>query len=152
MASVLPTILPKSNHRNTDARLDLGHLSTTMTSMAFFKRRHRAEQLKTLDDFADVLSKGKPILIDFWKYGCSPCRVMDGIIDEVSEEFQEEAIVIKASLEAVPDLFYKFKIRSTPTFVVLNPSPAGIHQRWRHSGLVKKDVIVDTLSRAVSAI
>ncbi|MCZ6661694.1 MAG: thioredoxin family protein [Actinobacteria bacterium] len=120
--------------------------------MAFFKRRHKAEQLKTLDDFADVLSKGKPILIDFWKYGCSPCRVMDGIIDEVSEEFQEEAIVIKASLEAVPDLFYKFKIRSTPTFVVLNPSTAGIHQRWRHSGLVKKDVIVDTLNRAVSAI
>lgn len=152
MTSVLPTILPKSNHRNTDARLDLGHLSTTMTPMAFFKRRHRAEQLKTLDDFADVLSKGKPILIDFWKYGCSPCKVMDGIIDEVSEEFQEEAIVIKASLEAVPDLFYKFKIRSTPTFVVLNPSSAGIHQRWRHSGLVKKDVIVDTLSRAVSAI
>jgi thiol-disulfide isomerase/thioredoxin len=130
----------------------MGDLSTTMTPMAFFKRRHRAEQLKTLDDFADVLGKGKPVLIDFWKYGCSPCKVMDGIIDEVSEEFQEEAIVIKASLEVVPDLFYKFKIRSTPTFVVLNPSSAGIHQRWRHSGLVKKDVIVDTLSRAVSAI
>jgi len=120
--------------------------------MAIFKRRHKAVQLTSLDDFDRILGEGKPVFVDFWKYGCSPCQIMDGIIDEVSEQFEGEVAVVKANLDSVPDLFYKFKVKSTPTFVVINPRDDGIHQRWRHSGLVKKDVIVDTLTRAAKAV
>lgn len=118
--------------------------------MGLFKRRHRAAQLQSSDQFTELLGEGKPVLIDFYKYGCQPCQVMDGIVNEISEEFEDDAIIVKANLEAVPDLFGKFKVRSTPTFVLLTPQDNGLHQRWRHSGLVKKNVMVDNIQRAVA--
>lgn len=118
--------------------------------MGIFKRRYKAPQLKSSEEFEQLLSESKPLLVDFYKYGCQPCQVMDGIINEVAEEFQEEVNVVKANLESVPDLFGKFKVKATPTFVLVTPQGNGLHQRWRQSGLVKKDVIVDRLERAVA--
>lgn len=92
------------------------------------------------------------MLVDFWKRNCNPCRIMDGIVDEIADEFQSEATVVKAGLETVPELFGKFKVKSTPTFVLVTPQGNGLHQRWRHSGLVKKDVIVDKVQRAVEKV
>ena len=120
--------------------------------MGIFKRRHKAVQIKSTADFEQAIGAGKPILIDFMKYGCQPCQVMDGIVNEVSEEFLDDAIVVKANLEAVPELFGKFKVKSTPTFVLITPKGNGLHQRWRHSGLVKKDVIVGNVRRAIKAV
>ena len=120
--------------------------------MALFKRRYKAPELKSAEQFNELLSGNEPVLVDFYKYGCQPCQVMDGIINEVADEFQQDARVVKANLENVPDLFGKFKVRSTPTFVLVTPQGNGLHQRWRQSGLVKKDVIVDNLKRAVASV
>jgi thioredoxin 1 len=120
--------------------------------MAIFKKRVKAGQLKSMAEFDEMTGSGKPVLIDFYQHGCQPCQVMDGIVNEVAEEFAADAIVVKANLEAIPDLFYKFKIKSTPTFIMLSPSGDGLHQRWRQSGLVKKDIMVDQVSRAVSSV
>ena len=119
--------------------------------MSLFKKRFKAAQLMSMDDFDDITASGKPVMIDFFQHGCQPCRVMDGIVDEVAEEFDGDAIVVKANLENVPDLFYKFKVKSTPTFVVLNPQDGGLHQRWRHSGMVKKDVMTGQVAGAIEA-
>jgi len=123
-----------------------------MGIMGIFKKRHKAAQLSSFDEFEQLLNEGKPVLIDFMKHGCSPCQVMDGIVNEVADEFQEEAIVVKANLDRVPDLFTKFKVKSTPTFVLLTPKGNGLHQRWRQSGLVKKDVIVTNVQRAIEKV
>lgn len=120
--------------------------------MGIFKKRFKAAQLLSFDQFEQLMAEGKPVLIDFYKYGCSPCQIMDGIVDEVADEFQEDAHVVKANLETVPDLFGKFKVRSTPTFVLLQSKGNGLHQRWRQSGLVKKDVLVSNVANAVGPL
>ena len=119
--------------------------------MAFLKRRFKATRLKSVAEFDELLSQGRPVLVDFFRYGCSPCQIMDGIVDEVAEEFQEQAIVVKANADRVPELFQRFKVRSTPTFVLITPKGKALHQRWRHSGLVKKDVMTGQLRRAVES-
>jgi thioredoxin 1 len=121
-------------------------------SMGIFSKRHKAPHIETNDQFDEMTRGGKPVLIDFYQHGCQPCRVMDGIVDEVAEQFEGTAHVAKANLDNVPDLFYKFKVKSTPTFVVLNPVDGGLHQRWRQSGLVKKDVLADQVSSAIDAL
>ena len=118
--------------------------------MGLFIRRYKAPQLETYAQFDDLLADDKPILVDFYKYGCQPCQIMDGIVNEVAEEFHEQANVVKANLESVPELFGKFKVKSTPTFVLVTPKGNGLHQKWRQSGLVKKDVIVGKLERAIN--
>lgn len=130
----------------------LFHQTTENRGMGLFKRRHKAPAIKSVTEFEDLVQGGRPVLVDFMKYGCQPCQVMDGIVDEISEEVLGEAHVVKAKLEEVPELFDRFKVRSTPTFVLVTPRPGGLHQRWRQSGLVKKDVLVENVHKAVEAV
>lgn len=128
--------------------------------MAIFKRkkRVRATNIESLDQIAEMTATGRPVLIDFWQIGCAPCRVMDGIVDELADEYRESAHVAKVNVQLVPAAVQQFAIRSTPTFVLLATSAPGkkkarrgqsserkITQRWRASGLVKKDALARVL-------
>ena len=124
-----------------------------------FKRskRVRATRVASLDEIDELAASGRPVLIDFWRTGCQPCRTMDGIIDELADEYRDSAHVAKVDVMRVPGAAQKFAIRSTPTFVLLATSdrakrkakqqtgPARVTQRWRASGLVKKDALAKLL-------
>jgi thioredoxin 1 len=124
-----------------------------------FKRnkRIRATRVESLDEIEALSASGRPVLIDFWQTGCAPCRTMDGIVDELAEEYRDTAHVAKVDVRRVPEAVQKFAIRSTPTFVLLatsprgkkktkaEPGPARVTQRWRASGLVKKDAMAKLL-------
>jgi thiol-disulfide isomerase/thioredoxin len=80
---------------------------------------------------------------------------MDGIVNELAEEYEGGAHIVKVDVGKVPGAVQTFKIRSTPTFVVLGRSQktskkkrkqqdpesekAKMTPRWRTSGLVPKD-------------
>ena len=119
--------------------------------MALFKKRVKAQQVKTMQAFEEAVASGRPVFVDFMKFNCGPCQVMDGIVNELADEFQDEAEVLKVNVEHVPDLFAMFKVKSTPTFILITPNGTGFRQRFRHSGLVKKDQLVNQLERAVKA-
>lgn len=119
--------------------------------MGLFSKRVKAQQIDSAQDLERALASGKPVFVDFWKSNCQPCRIMDGIVNELADEFGDEAVVLKAGLDRVPDLFGKFKVKSTPTFVVLTPTNGGLTQRFRHSGLIKKDQLVTQLQKAIES-
>ena len=121
--------------------------------MALFKKRPKPVKLESTDQLMDLVAQGKPVFVDFFQYGCSPCQVMDGIVNELAEEFDGSAVVVKANAANVPDAFERFKVKSTPTFLVLtaNPGANTVTQRWRASGLVKKDILTRTLISAGAA-
>ncbi len=122
-----------------------------------FKRKPKAPKIHTMAEIDQLAASGKPVLIDFFQVGCAPCQVMDGIMNELSREYGETAHIVKADIANMPDAMAKFKIRSTPTMVLLSTAPpkkakknrnrqAGtpggrraVTQRWRASGLVPKD-------------
>jgi thiol-disulfide isomerase/thioredoxin len=105
-----------------------------------------------------MVASGRPVLISFFQVGCAPCQVMDGIVNELAREYGETAHVVKADIGRVPGAIEAYKIRSTPTTVVIAHPPdkmskkarqrahgtkkrasARPTQRWRASGLVEKD-------------
>jgi len=125
-----------------------------------FKKRVKPTQLKALDELEPLMDDDKPILLDFWQANCRSCKIMDGIVNELAEEYAGTAHVVKIDVGRVPGAAQTFKIRGTPTFVVLGRSQktskkkkkrqqqAGEDQakakmtpRWRTSGLVNKDVM-----------
>lgn len=115
--------------------------------MPLFKRRPKPIQLTRFSQLDELLDTGKPVLVDFFQFGCSPCQVMDGIVNELAEDFEDSAVIVKANVRDVPEAMEAFRIRSTPTFLVLTGSAGATKatQRWRASGLVKKDVLTRTL-------
>ena len=118
--------------------------------MALFKKRPKPVSLESYQHLQELVDSGKPVLVDFFQHGCGPCQVMDGIVNELAEEFNESAIVVKANVVNVPEALETFKVRSTPTFVLLTKKPEAskLTQRWRASGLVKKDVLTKSLISA----
>ena len=119
----------------------------------FFRKRVKAARVESVDDLHALAESGRPVLVDFMQVSCAPCKVMDGIVDELAEEFPESAHVVKIDVALVPDAARAFGVKSTPTFLVLAASPkakkkaaasgttAAVTSRWRATGLVKKDAL-----------
>jgi thiol-disulfide isomerase/thioredoxin len=135
--------------------------------MALFSRKPKPAKLASLEELEPMLRSGKPVLLDFMQVGCSPCQVMDGIMNELANEYGETAHIVKVDVGRVPGAAEAFKIRSTPTFLLLGQAPAKkskkarqraaqrgettareggkITPRWRTSGLVRKDALRSVL-------
>lgn len=140
--------------------------------MGMFRKKTKPTKLESLDDLGPMLESGKPVLLDLMQTNCQPCRVMDGIVNELANEYGETAHIVKVDVTKVPGAAAAFAVRSTPTFVLLgtatkkvskkaqrkgkSPKAAGtISPRWRQAGLVKKDQLSKVLesngaSRAAS--
>lgn len=115
--------------------------------MAIFRKKSKPINLEHAQQIDELLADGKPVLIDFHQAGCRPCQIMDGIVGELADEFADVAHVVKANAAHVPGLFDKYKVKSTPTFIVmsLRPGANAPTQRFRASGLVKKDLLSKAL-------
>ena len=123
-----------------------------------FKRRNKPINLEHVDQIDELAASGKPVFLDFWQTGCQSCRTMDGVVGELADEYAESAHVVKVNVRNVPGAAQRFRVMSTPTFVVYGASPkkrskkskregGGLGERWRASGLVKKDQLQQALER-----
>ena len=66
----------------------------------------------------EVLESPKLALVDFWAEWCGPCRVVGPIVDELSSDFADRAVVGKVNVDAEGDLAMQFGIRNIPTLLV----------------------------------
>lgn len=134
----------------------------------FGRKRVKPIDLKSLDQLKALIAEGKPVLIDFMQVNCRNCKIMDGIVNEVAEEYGESARVVKVDLGRVPAATSAFQVKGTPTFLLFGrpglpaakkkakkkPAPAperesqGAVVRWRASGLVRKDVMTRAMESA----
>ena len=73
----------------------------------------------TQENYDEVLSSDKPILLDFWAEWCGPCKLIGPIIDEVSEDFSDTAIVGKINVDDSAELSSKYGIRNIPTLLFI---------------------------------
>lgn len=114
-------------------------------------KKTKPENITTIQEVGMLANEG-PVLIDFYQRGCSPCQTMDGIVNELANELSDSVRVAKVNVAHAPELVDRFKVMSTPTFVVLASSPNAknprLHQRWKGTGLVKKDQLLKVLVSA----
>lgn len=65
-----------------------------------------------------VLTSHLPVLVDFWAPWCGPCRMLSPIVDQVAEEQQGRAKVVKINIDEEPELAQQFGVVSIPTLLV----------------------------------
>lgn len=98
----------------------------------------------TTQDFdADVIeaSKDKPVLVDFFASWCGPCQMQAPVIDELSEEMGDRAVVGKIDTEANQEIAMKYKVMSIPTLIVFRNG----EEVDRATGMQSKDVLNQVL-------
>lgn len=128
--------------------------------MGLFKRKTKPVKITSLAELEPMLESEHPVFVDLMQANCRNCKIMDGIVNELADEYSGSAHVVKIDVGLVPGAVEEFKVRSTPTFVVMGRAPVKrnkkqrrhgvdtdrpVTQRWRTSGLVKKDQLVRVL-------
>ena len=87
----------------------------------------------TDSNFEEVTSTDKLVVVDMWAPWCGPCRMVGPIIENISDELTNVAVVGKCNVDENAETSLKFGIRSIPTVL-----------------LIKNGVVVDKLVGALS--
>ncbi len=72
----------------------------------------------TKDNFEELKSGEKTLLLDFYADWCGPCRMVSPIVDEIADE-REDIAVGKINVDEEPSLAEAFGVMSIPTLVVM---------------------------------
>ena len=82
------------------------------------------------DNFEQVISSDKLVIIDFWATWCGPCRALSPIMDELAEQYKDEVVIAKCDTDENNEIAMQFGVRNIPMLVssvVLGVGHIGIH-------------------------
>ena len=57
--------------------------------------------------------------LDFWAIWCSPCKIMEPVIEELEKELKGKMEIEKINVDEKPDMAAKYGVMSIPTYVIL---------------------------------
>lgn len=73
----------------------------------------------TKDNFAaEVLKSEQPVLVDFWASWCSPCKIVEPIVEEIAKEYEGRIKVGSLDVDQNQELASQFMVMSIPTFII----------------------------------
>ena len=88
-------------------------------------------------------SKSKPVLVDFYAAWCGPCKMQGPIVEELSGEISDKAIVGKLDTEANQQTAMQYGVMSIPTLIIFKDGkPAETMV-----GLQPKESLADALGK-----
>ena len=61
---------------------------------------------------------GVPLVVDFWAPWCGPCRMVGPILEELADEYQGQANVVKVNVDEERQVAGAMGIRSIPTIAL----------------------------------
>jgi thioredoxin 1 len=94
-------------------------------------------------NFDEVVLKSKvPVLVDFWAEWCGPCRMVGPIVEEMSKEYGDKAVIGKLDVDNNPNVSIQFGIRNIPALLFFKNGQVVDKQ----VGAVPKSVLVGKLN------
>lgn len=95
-------------------------------------------------DLPELLARQKPILLEFGRGWCRPCKYMKPILENIARSFDGKAVVKTVDMDANVDLVRQFSIRVMPTQVFLWPNG---REFLRNEGVLEREYIVQIFGK-----
>ena len=73
----------------------------------------------TDSSFDKLLAQGKHMVVDFWATWCGPCKKVGPYIEELAEQYAEQAIIGKVDVDDNDELAMRFGVRNIPTILFI---------------------------------
>jgi len=86
---------------------------------------------------AEVLNSPVPVLVDFWAQWCAPCRMLAPTVEQIAQQYQGRAKVVKLNVDDNSDTAARYNIRGIPTLLLFK----GGDVKDQIVGLTSKDTI-----------
>ena len=58
-------------------------------------------------------------LLDFWAVWCSPCKIMDPVIEELEKELAGKLEIEKINVDEKSEISSQYGVMSIPTYIVM---------------------------------
>ena len=75
-----------------------------------------SEIILNKDNFdKEILESESLVMVDFWAQWCGPCKVLDPVIEEITNDYKGKVVVGKVNVDDNNELASKYGIMSIPT-------------------------------------
>lgn len=95
-------------------------------------------------DLRALQAKRMPVLLEFGRGWCKPCKYMKPILTDMAKAYQGRAIITTVDMDANADLVRAFRIRLMPTQVFLTPDGK---EFFRNEGVFEREQIVQVFAK-----
>lgn len=98
----------------------------------------------TDDQFEEVVLKSElPVMVDFGATWCGPCKKVEPIVEEISEEYAGKMIAVKCDVEDCNETAAKYGIMNIPSVLYFK----GGQVVDKNVGAAPKKVFVEKLEK-----
>jgi thioredoxin 1 len=66
----------------------------------------------------EVLKADLPVLVDFTAVWCGPCKMVDPIVQQLAQDWQGKAKVMKLDVDDNPRLTMDYQVMGVPTLIL----------------------------------
>lgn len=95
-------------------------------------------------DLQALMAQRAPVLLEFGRGWCKPCKYMKPILDDMAKLYAGRAIVTTVDMDANVDLVRAFGIRMMPTQVFLTPDGK---EFFRNEGTLEREQIAQVFAK-----
>ena len=80
---------------------------------------HAAIEITSAAHFTEIVGSAGalPIIIDFTATWCPPCQMIKPIYEQLAQQYQGKAILVKVDVDDRADIAQQFGITCMPTFI-----------------------------------
>ena len=98
-------------------------------------------KVATNTNFSELLQDSKLVIVDFWATWCGPCKKVGPYIEELAEQYGDQAIIGKVDVDDNDELAMRFGVRNIPTILFIKDGQVVDKQ----IGAAAKNVLEDKL-------
>lgn len=95
--------------------------------------------------FEEVLSSGKPVVVDFWAEWCGPCKRISKSLEELESIYKGKIRIFKVNIDNEPEIAKYFDAKALPLllYVPMEGEPERI------TGALPKEQLINQVEKVL---
>lgn len=97
--------------------------------------------MSNTETFGTIIKGDKPVLVDFFATWCGPCKMMQPILEQVSNQLGDQVRIVKIDVDKNQQLASQLQVSSVPTLAIFKNGEIV----WRQPGVQPAHVLAEKL-------